>query len=144
MNLLNLGKNINTKHKYAVHFLITMASLICCLSTGKGTWLKVMDVIKATEWDKIYIITNDFGKVKFNSPKPAEFIVINPDSKAKDIIKDIKDNFNITDFEVALNIDSGSGKEHMAVISAIIQLGLSIRFVSYENNELVEITPYDN
>ncbi|MFW6014689.1 MAG: hypothetical protein ACOCZQ_00755 [Nanoarchaeota archaeon] len=121
-----------------------MASLICCLSTGKGTWLKVMDVIKATEWDKIYIITNDFGKVKFNSPKPAEFIVINPDSKAKDIIKDIKDNFNITDFEVALNIDSGSGKEHMAVISAIIQLGLSIRFVSYENNELVEITPYDN
>lgn len=121
-----------------------MTSLICCLSTGKGTWMQVMDVIKSQEWEKIYIITNEFGKEKFRSPKEAEFIIIDNDSATKDIIKNIKDKLKIIDFEVATNLDSGSGKEHMAIISALIQLGLSIRFVSFENNNLVEITPYDN
>lgn len=120
-----------------------MTSLICCLSTGKGTWMKVMDVIKGQEWEKIYIITNQFGKEKFNSPKQAEYIVVDNEAKTKDIIRQIRELLNITDFEVAVNLDSGTGKEHMAVISALIQKGLSIRFVSIENNQLLEITPYD-
>lgn len=123
-----------------------MATLICCLSTGKGTWLKVMDVIKNHHWDKIFLVTNEFGKEKFRAEKPSEFLIIDNEADVKSIMKQIKNNLQnrIHDFEVALNIDSGPGKEHMALISALVQLGLSIRFVSVENNRLVEITPYDN
>ncbi|MGM5482258.1 MAG: hypothetical protein ACQESF_02240 [Nanobdellota archaeon] len=121
-----------------------MTSLICCLSTGKGTWMKVMDIIKAGEWEKIFIITNEFGKEKFRSPKQAENIVVNTDAKTKDIIEKIKNKLKISDFEVAVNIDSGNGKEHMALISSLIQMGLSIRFVTVESQKLIEITPYDN
>ncbi len=123
-----------------------MTSLITCLSTGKGTWLKVMDTIRINNWDNIFLITNEFGKEKFRSQKPSEFILTDSASDVKILKDQIKENLRgkIKDFEVAVNIDSGSGKEHMALISALIQLGLSIRFVTVENNQLIEITPYTN
>ena len=123
-----------------------MTSLITCLSTGKGTWLKVMDTIRINDWDNIFLITNEFGKEKFRSQKPSEFILTDSASDVKILKDQIKENLRgkIKDFEVAVNIDSGSGKEHMALISALIQLGLSIRFVTVENNQLIEITPYTN
>ena len=36
----------------------------------------------------------------------------------------------ITDLEIALNIVSGEGREHMAVVSALLSLGLGIRLVA--------------
>ena len=123
-----------------------MTTLICCLSTGKGTWLKVMDVIKNYSWDKIFLVTNEFGKEKFRVEKPSDFLIVNNDADIKSLTKQIKEKLHgkINDFEVALNIDSGSGKEHMALISALIQLGASVRFVTVENNKLIEITPHGN
>ncbi|MFP4403252.1 MAG: hypothetical protein ACOC3X_02635 [Nanoarchaeota archaeon] len=122
-----------------------MATLITCLSTGKGTWIKVMDLINLQDWDNIFIICNQFAKEKFKVAKKAEFIVINEDDEINKISNTIKDALNkkIDDFEIALNIDSGSGKEHMALISSILKLGLSLRFVCVEKGKLIEITPYE-
>ena len=44
-----------------------MTELIACLSTGKGTWGHVARLMQDQEWDKIYLITNDYGKENFNS-----------------------------------------------------------------------------
>ncbi len=123
-----------------------MASLICSLSTGKGTWMKVMDIIKNYEWDNVFVITNDFGKEKFRIEKNLEFILVNNESDINTLKNQIKESLSgkLDDFEIALNIDSGNGKEHMALISALIQLGMSIRFVTVENNCLIEITPHEN
>lgn len=38
------------------------------------------------------------------------------------------------DFEVALSIASGSGKEHMALISALLNLPVGIKLVAYTKN----------
>ena len=67
-----------------------------------------------------------------------ELIVINPDDPIKKIISKIKDSLNIIDTEVALNLSSGSGKEHMALLSAILKSGLGIRLITYET-ELTEL-----
>jgi len=42
-----------------------MTELVACLSTGKGTWGHVSRLIADGTWEKIILITNDFGKENF-------------------------------------------------------------------------------
>ena len=41
--------------------------------------------------------------------------------------------------DVALNLVSGTGKEHMALLSALIKIGVGIRFVAYTRKGVCEI-----
>ncbi|MGV8162609.1 MAG: hypothetical protein ACP5N2_04730 [Candidatus Nanoarchaeia archaeon] len=108
-----------------------MTCLIACLTTGKGTWSTVNDLMNSEAWEKTFLITNDFGKEKFTSKKPFEFIMINPDSSLQEIKNNITLQLKgkIKDLEVAVNLSSGSGKEHMALLSAILSLGYGLRIV---------------
>ncbi|MBU0667234.1 MAG: hypothetical protein ABIC91_02960 [Nanoarchaeota archaeon] len=118
-----------------------MTVLIACLSTGKGTWGHVASLINAEDWDKIFLITNDFGKEKFTSTKPAEFICIDSNKETLVLQNELIDKLKgkILDTEVALNMFSGSGKEHMVLLSAILKLGLGIRLVLVSNSGVGEL-----
>ena len=107
-----------------------MPTLIACLSTGKGTWSEVSKIISAEKWDKIFLITNEFGKEKFEAN--AEFVVIDSFQDTSIIVGQIKKQLKgkITDFEVALNFVSGSGKEHMAILEGVLELGLNFRLIT--------------
>jgi len=116
-----------------------MTHLVACLSTGKGTWLEVSALITHHNWDSIYLITNNFGKENFK-PKPnTKLIVINPegsiDEIKKTIILELKDKLS---GDVAINFCSGSGKEHMALMSALMQIGTGLRLITYDK-EIKEI-----
>jgi hypothetical protein len=115
-----------------------MTSLIACLTTGKGSWASVNELINSTEWEKIYLITNDFGKEKFTTTKVHEFILINPDASAIEITTSIFSQLKgkIKDMEVAVNFSSGSGREHMAIISAVLNLGLGVRLVDVKDGKM--------
>lgn len=115
-----------------------MTSLIACLTTGKGSWASVNELINSTDWEKIYLITNDFGREKFSTNKNHEFILINPDAQTKEIMTLIQTQLKgkIKDMEVALNLSSGSGKEHMAAISAVLNLGLGVRLVEVKEGKM--------
>jgi len=110
-----------------------MTTLITLLSTGKGTWTEVVKLINSHDWDKIYIITNEFGQKTFQKKDNMELIVINSNDSIEKLISQIKDSLNVSNTEVALNLSSGSGKEHMAVLSAVLKSGLGIRLVTFEN-----------
>lgn len=119
-----------------------MTSLIAVLSSGKGTWGHVAQLIAKQDWDKIYLITNDFGKENFTvNEKPVEYIIIDPNKFLNQIAKDIEEQLKgkIADTEVALNFVSGTGKEHMAVLSALLKLGLGIRLVTIMPDGVKEI-----
>ena len=109
-----------------------MSTLIACLSSGKGTWGYVSGVIKNENWDKIFLVSNDFGKENYKPEKNVEYIIVNPLQDMKEMRDLIHEKLNgkVNDVEVALNIVSGSGKEHMAMIAAVLKLGLGIRFVT--------------
>ena len=117
-----------------------MTDLIACLSTGKGTWGHVSRLIQDNEWDNIYLITNEFGKENFTAEKKAEFMVIDSLKPIKDLVIDIesrlKDKIN---GEVALNMISGTGKEHMAILSALLKLGVGIRLMGLTKDGVEEI-----
>ena len=106
-----------------------MTDLIACLSTGKGTIGHVTKVIEGMEWNKIFLITNG---VEFKSSKEVEMVVIDTSKTITEMAADIKKALSgkINDLEVALNIVSGDGREHMAIVSALLQLGLGIRLVA--------------
>lgn len=109
-----------------------MKTIIALLSTGKGTWTEVLNILKSEEWDKIFIVTNDFGKEKFSFPN-TEFIICDFNNSIKEIRNSITEKLKgIPETEVAINISSGTGKEHTALISAVLKAGLGPRLVYYD------------
>ena len=118
-----------------------MTSLIAVLSTGKGTWAHVEKVIQEKEWDNIFLITNDFGVKNFKPQKKVDYILIDSNKFLPEMVEDIKKQLEnkIPDTEVALNFVSGNGKEHMAVMSALLKLGLGIRLVALTTKGVKEI-----
>jgi hypothetical protein len=116
-----------------------MTDLVACLSTGKGTWLEVSSLINSYNWNKVYLITNNFGKENFKPRENTELILINPESSIEEIKKaifnELKDKLS---GDVAINFSSGSGKEHMALLSALMQLGTGLRLITFDK-EIKEI-----
>ena len=107
-----------------------MADLIAVLSTGKGTWGHVNGMINGEEWNKIYLLTNDFGKEKFKANDKTELIVLNFNGKVEDLSKEMEEKLkDKVSGEVGVNFISGAGKEHMALISALMKLGVGFRLL---------------
>lgn len=117
-----------------------MTSLIACLGAGKGTWLYLGKLIEAEPWEHVFIVTDDFG-TKFSANRPINFIIIDEKIMVSEIIELIKKQLTdkIADTEVALNIVSGSGKVHMAILSALLKLGLGIRLTVLTPEGMKEI-----
>jgi len=114
--------------------------LIALLSSGKGTWAQVSGLIRYGEWDKIILLGDDFAK-QFTSEKEFEFIQINLNKKIKDLRDEFKEKLKgkINGTEVALTIASGDGKEHMALISALINLPVGIRFAALTKEGVIDL-----
>lgn len=114
--------------------------LIALLSTGKGTWAQVAGLINHGEWDKIILIGGSFAK-QFKSSKDFEFIEVNLDKKLRDLkqefVNKLKGKINGT--EVALSIASGDGKEHMALISALLNMPVGVRFAALTKDGVVDL-----
>ncbi|MBT3690692.1 hypothetical protein HOG16_00425 [Candidatus Woesearchaeota archaeon] len=107
-----------------------MADLISVLSTGKGTWGHVNGLINGEEWNKIYLLTNDFGKDTFKANDKTELIVLNFNAKVEELSKEIEEKLkDKVSGEVGVNFISGAGKEHMALISALMKLGIGFRLM---------------
>ena len=118
-----------------------MTDLIACLSIGKGTWAHVSRLIEEQDWDNIFLITNEFGRENFQPKKQVEYILINSNRLLLDLIEDIKAQLQtkVNPIDVAVNLISGSGKEHMAIISALLKLGAGIRLVTLTPNGIKEV-----
>lgn len=116
-----------------------MTELIACLGSGKGTWAHVARLMREQEWDKVFIIADNFFKEKINLD--AEIIIIDSNKYLSLLVEDIKNRLKdeIKGTDVAVNLFSGSGKEHMAIIAALLKLGLGIRLVALTPKGVKEI-----
>ena len=114
--------------------------LVALLSSGKGSWEQVSGLMRYEEWDKIILIGGDFAK-KLTHKKQFEFIQVDLDKRLKDLKEEILDKLKkkINGTEVALSIASGDGKEHMALISALINLPVGIRFAALTKEGVIDL-----
>jgi hypothetical protein len=111
--------------------------LVAWIGAGKGSWGQVAGVINRGDWDNIFLIGDEFGK-KFTMEKDFEFIEVKSSGIAdlkEEIVKKLRGKLKGT--EVGLSIASGDGKEHMALISALLNLPVGIRFVVLTKDGLV-------
>ena len=113
---------------------------IALLSSGKGTWAQVSGLIKYGEWDKIILLGDEFAR-QFTCEKKFEFIRVDLSKKLKDLRDEFQQKLKgkIDSTEVALSIASGDGKEHMALISALINLPAGIRFAALTKDGVIDL-----
>ena len=114
--------------------------LVALLSTGKGTWGQVSGLMTHGDWEKIFLIGGEFAK-DFKHDKEFEFIKVDLDKKIRDLREELSEKLKgkIDGTEVALSIASGDGKEHMALISALINLPVGIRFAALTKEGVIDL-----
>lgn len=100
-----------------------MTTLIAFLSTGKGTWGHVSRLIETGQWEKVVLLSNEFGKEKFSPDSKTELVVLQNMKPLKELSTDIENALKgKVGGDVAVNVVSGSGKEHMALFGALQRL----------------------
>ena len=116
---------------------------VALMSSGKGTWGQVAGIINRGQWEKIFLICSEFAASKigdFDFSKNATIIKTNFDKPVLEIIDDLKKKLQdkFSGMEVALSLASGEGREHMAVMSALINLPVGIKFVALTKDGVAE------
>ena len=109
-----------------------MVSLVAFISSGKGTWGQVNTLIKSQPWTKVYLVCNEFGYENFEVSNPQKIVKLQFNEKKVEAMPDRLAKFfksEIRDFEVAVNLSSGTGLEHMALLTGVLKAGLGMRFV---------------
>ncbi len=117
-----------------------MTDLVVCLGTGK-TQIHVAELIEKEQWGRIFVIAEEAEKESLKVSKKVELIIIDSRKPLAELTNEIKRKLKdrISGLDVAVNFFSGSGKEHMALVSAVLQLGFGIRLVAAAQEGIREI-----
>ena len=110
--------------------------LVAFLGDDKENWGQISALINRMDCEKIILVKN---KNVSGFPKNEKCVEINIDSNSPllELKKDIMDKTRSKiggNFEVAVSLASGNGKEHMALISALLSIPVGIRLVVYTKN----------
>ncbi|MFP4402497.1 MAG: hypothetical protein ACLFPL_04670 [Candidatus Nanoarchaeia archaeon] len=122
-----------------------MTTLIALLSSGKGTWGHVNSLIQVAQWNKIILFCNEFAYKEFDVKNKEVLKLQIDEKKPQEYIDKIAETLHkeVDDLEVALNMVSGNGYEHMIIVGGIIKAGLGFRLVACEHKELITYKLYE-
>ena len=115
--------------------------LVALLSRGEGTWGQVSGLVKKGEWEKIVLLGPSYASEFKIEGIPFDFIEYD-ENKSLVMLKQffqekLKDKFADFNSEVALSLASGGGKEHMALISALLSIPVGVRFTALTKDGVV-------
>ncbi len=107
--------------------------LVAFIGTDKENWGQITALSNRIDSEKIFLVKN---KEVSGFPENNKSEIISVDSSSSlfelknEILEKLKSKLN-NDFEVAVSLASGNGKEHMALISALLSIPVGIRLVAY-------------
>ena len=106
--------------------------LVAFLGNDKENWGQIVALINRAEWDKIILVKNKNAE-GFTASKNYEIIDVNSERPLVELKNEIMNKLRekLSGFEAALSIASGNGKEHMALISALLSMPMGIRLVVF-------------
>ena len=119
-----------------------MTQLVALLSKGEGTWGQVSGLIKRGEWEKIIVVGSSFARNFLIEGVQFDFVEVDLSKSLVALKKELVDKLKPkldSDFssEVALSIASGDGKEHMALLSALLAIPVGVRFTALTKDGIV-------
>jgi len=107
--------------------------LVAFAGKDKDSWGQITALMNRGDWEKIIIVSNKNAD-GFPGNDKTSFVSIDSDKTMTDLRDEIKDKLKKyigMDFEVALSLASGNGKEHMALVSALLNMPVGIKLVVY-------------
>ena len=119
-----------------------MAQLVALLSKGEGTWGQVSGLIKRGEWEKIVVIGSSYARNFLVEDAQFDFVEVDLEKPLvalkNELVEKLKPRLD-SDFnsEVALSVASGTGKEHMALVSALLAIPVGVRFTALTKDGIV-------
>lgn len=117
-----------------------MVDLVICMGAGKGTWAQAFALIQAESWSRVFILTNPFFSEKIGLRQPhIHTLSIDENKEPSEISEEMRKSLESLSGDVAVNFLSGTGKEHMALLCALLRLGVGIRFVQLTKNGVTEV-----
>ncbi len=117
-----------------------MTSLVVCLGAGKGTWIPVLKLLDASKWDDIFLVMPKFFADKYQpSASNIHKIIVDEQKTVEALVGDIAVHFGKLFGDVAVNLYSGEGIEHMAVLAALMKAGCGIRLVHVHDGRVQEL-----
>lgn len=107
-------------------------TLVVWLTGDQGSHLHVQKLIDSSLWHKIIVIGSKDSLNSIKLQKQVDLVSLDLSMQIPILSEEIGRSLSrlVTDFEVYVNFVSGSGKEHMALLSALIRNGLAIRLVA--------------
>lgn len=114
--------------------------LIAYVGSDKENWGQITALVKRGEWEKVILV-----KDKSQAEVPAKGDIVDIDSSRpmlelkSDLMEKLKKKVS-GEFEVALSLASGNGKEHMAIISALLNLPVGIKLAVFTKEGVQFIT----
>ena len=106
--------------------------LIATVGADKDSWGQVTGLINHEAWDKVILVKNksvsDFPKIE-----GAEEIPIDTTLPLLELKAFLTERLKpcISAFDAYVSLASGSGKEHMALISALLAIPTGVRLVAF-------------
>src|SRR3989344_6814842 len=109
--------------------------LVAFLGNDKETWGQVTGLINRGEWEKIILVKSKTAD-DYESSKDAEIIQVDTSKPLIELKEDLisKLKTKLSGFDAHVSIASGTGKEHMALISALLTIPVGIRLVVFTKN----------
>jgi len=96
-----------------------LKTFIATIGVGKGTWGKLKRIC-SEEWDNIIILGNQWAKDTFKIDSPFSWILLDDQKDVCLLVEDIVKELPTDSDEVYVNMVSGSGREHVALLSALV------------------------
>jgi hypothetical protein len=115
-----------------------MADLIACFTTDEH-YKHLHRLLNEAEWDRAFIVTTHELRKKHRFEKEVLYIIVDPKKPIDEYVEDIKSSLKGFFLEVGVNLVNGTGKDHMALLSAVMKSGLSFRLVAVTKNGVEEI-----
>lgn len=106
--------------------------LVAFIGEDSENWGQITGLINRGEWENVIIVKKN-GVEGFPKLSKGETITIDGKMPMLELKKELIEKLKakVKDFEVALSLASGSGKEHMAMISALLSIPVGIRLAVF-------------
>jgi hypothetical protein len=109
--------------------------LVVFLGDDKENWGQVNGLINRGDWEKIILVKSKSSE-DYESPKNVDIVLVDTSKSLLELKEDIVNKLRkkFEGFDVNVSIASGTGKEHMALISALLSIPVGIRLVVFTKN----------
>ncbi|MEK6858282.1 MAG: hypothetical protein AABX53_00010 [Nanoarchaeota archaeon] len=109
--------------------------LVATVGLDKESWGQVTGLINHGTWDRVVLIKNKLA-LDFPVPEGVDALFVDTTQPLLEIKKYLVEKLKplLSEFDACVSIASGTGKEHMALISSLLAIPTGIRLVAFTKN----------